>query len=158
SGGVWWLLRDDLGSVRDLVDNSGAAVNHITYDSYGNVIVQTHPEVKTRLLFAGRELDAETGLYYYRARNYDPRTGRFISQDTIARADGLDLFAYAGNDPVNYVDPTGHFSLGVPKLTIGDFELTWDPKTLFDPPKPTDDMDIQKNRDDPGALVPPNDQ
>ncbi len=55
----------------------------------------------------GREWDPETGLYYYRARYYDPRLGRFISEDPIRFAGGNNFYAYVYGDPVNLVDPLG---------------------------------------------------
>ncbi|MGB7949498.1 MAG: RHS repeat-associated core domain-containing protein [Candidatus Binatia bacterium] len=58
-------------------------------------------------LFAGRRLDGKTGLYYYRNRNHDPRSGRFISHDPLRYADGPNVYAYAQNKPVNLIDPLG---------------------------------------------------
>jgi RHS repeat-associated protein len=107
SGRAWWLLTDDLGSVRDLVDNSGTVVNHISYDSYGNIVAQTNASATTRFLFAGRELDAETGLYYDRARYYDPKLGRFLSEDPIRFLAGTNLYRYVHNSPVNRTDRHG---------------------------------------------------
>lgn len=57
SGNVLWLLTDHLGTIKDLVDNSGTIVNHITYDSYGNVSYETDDTVNSRYLFTGREFD-----------------------------------------------------------------------------------------------------
>jgi RHS repeat-associated protein len=58
--------------------------------------------------FTGREWDPETGLYYYRARYYDPKIGRFISDDPIGLAGGdVNLYAYVGNRPLNLSDPFG---------------------------------------------------
>ena len=57
--------------------------------------------------YTGRRLDAETGLYYYRARYYSPTIGRFLQTDPIGSKDDLDLYAYVKNDPVNSTDPTG---------------------------------------------------
>ncbi|WP_353928951.1 RHS repeat-associated core domain-containing protein [Okeanomitos corallinicola TIOX110] len=81
AGNVVWHLTDHLGTVRDLVNNSGAVVNHFVYDSFGQVISESNPAIDTRYLFTGREFDQEIGLYYYRARYYDANTGRFISKD-----------------------------------------------------------------------------
>ncbi len=65
--------------------------------------------------FTGREWDAETGLYYYRARYYDPRAGRFLQEDPLGFAGGdLNVYRYVLNNPVNLVDPSGEtcFSAG----------------------------------------------
>lgn len=58
--------------------------------------------------YTGREWDKETGLYYYRARYYDPMEGRFIQKDPIGfRGGDVNLFAYTSNNPINYTDPLG---------------------------------------------------
>ena len=107
SGVVLWLLTDHLGTTRDLVDNAGVLANHIKYDSFGNVISQTNPAAATRYLYTGRELEAETGLYYYRARFYDPTLGRFTQRDPIGFGDGMNQYEYVKSDPINYVDVDG---------------------------------------------------
>ncbi len=60
-----------------------------------------------RLRMAGQQYDQTTGLYYMRARFYDPSLGRFLSEDPAGLAGGTNLYAYAGNDPINGSDPTG---------------------------------------------------
>ena len=103
-----WLLADQQGSVRDVIDDSGAVVDHIVYDSYGNILSQTSSENQPRFAYAGMQLDAAMGLYYDHARYYDAGTGTFISQDPIGFAGGTaDLYDYVRNDPVNFVDPFG---------------------------------------------------
>jgi RHS repeat-associated protein len=108
AGHVLWLLPDHLGSTRDLADDSGAVVNHIVYDAFGKVVSQSNPAAGTRYLFTGRELDAETGLYYYRARYYDPATGRFLNEDPSRFGGGdVNLVRYVKDNPVSGKDPTG---------------------------------------------------
>ena len=111
AGNVLWDLVDHLGSVRDLVNNAGQVVNHLKYDSYGNVLSQSNAAVATRYGFTGREFDIETGLMYFRARYYDPATGRFVSEDPAAFAGGnTNLYGYVSGSPANYVDPSGNFA------------------------------------------------
>src|SRR5262249_18764046 len=82
--------------------------DHVTYDSFGNVLAQSDPTRSIGYGFTGREHDAETGLQYNRARYYDPNTGRFVSEDPSRFASGsLNLYAYVGNDPVDLIDPSG---------------------------------------------------
>ena len=111
-----WMLTDQLGSVRDLVSNAGAVVGHFTYDSFGQVVSATGA-VDSRYKFTGRELDSETGLYYYRARYYDARVGRFIGQDPIGfRAGDSNLYRYVGNNPLSATDPFGLAALKFGRL------------------------------------------
>ncbi len=106
--GVLWALTDHQGTVRDVIDSTGAVTNHIQYNSFGHITSQTHGHVNYRFTYTGRELDAETGLYYYRARYYDAENGKFISEDPIAfQAGDANLYRYVGNNPMNQTDPMG---------------------------------------------------
>jgi RHS repeat-associated protein len=108
SGEVQWMLTDHLGTVRDLVNNGGHVANHIKYDSYGNVVSESNPAVKTRYKYTGREFDSETGVQYNRARYYDAETGRFLSEDPIGFAGGdANLYRYVSNIPIDSTDPNG---------------------------------------------------
>lgn len=76
-------------------------------------MLETNSESGDRFKFTGREWNAELGLYYYRARFYDPIAGRFVSRDPIGFA-GRDqnLYRYVGNSPQSFTDPTGNISYG----------------------------------------------
>ncbi len=83
-------------------------MNHIAYDAFGNVQSESNPVVDHVFGFTGRPWDENTGLYYNRARYYDPLIGRFISEDPSGFASGdTNLYRYAGNSPTNLTDPSG---------------------------------------------------
>ncbi len=108
SDGTAWYLTDQVGSVHAIIDAAGTIVDQIVYDSFGNVLSETNPTSGDRFKFTARELDAETGLYYYRARYYSPTTGFFISEDPIGFGGGdTNLNRYVGNNPLTYSDPFG---------------------------------------------------
>ncbi|XHL98716.1 MAG: FG-GAP-like repeat-containing protein [Microcoleus anatoxicus] len=107
-GSVLWALTDQLGTVADWVDNSGSVANHVRYDSFGGVVSQSNSAFGSRYGFTGRELDAETGLYYYRSRYYNPGIGRFIGEDSVGFGGGdANLYRYVGNSPIDRIDPLG---------------------------------------------------
>jgi RHS repeat-associated protein len=104
-----WYLGDKLGSIRQLVSNNGTVLDNITYgDSYGNNPSDSQPANGDRFKFTGREYDSEIGVYYVRARYYNPAVGRFLSQDPIGfSARDNNLYRYVFNGPANGTDPTG---------------------------------------------------
>ena len=103
-----WYLADRLGSVRQIVDGAGTILDEITYDSFGGILSETNPAQGDRFKFTGREYSPELGIYYYRARWYDPSSGRFISQDPIGFSAGdVNLYRYVGNAPGDATDPWG---------------------------------------------------
>lgn len=94
---------------------------HREFDSFGNLLASYNeagtPSTSTAALdsafgFAGREWDEDAQLYYNRARYYDPATGRFLSEDPAVS--DMNLYRYAGNDGVNYRDPSGLMQAGHP--------------------------------------------
>jgi RHS repeat-associated protein len=103
-----WYLTDRLGSVTGMIDAMGALINTTQYDSYGHILSQSNPAVADQLGFTGREYDAETGLYYFRARYYNPDLGRFQSEDPIGLTGGdYNISRYVVNNPINHNDPIG---------------------------------------------------
>ena len=97
---------DEMGSITDITDCHGTVLNYYAYDAFGNRTVEEET-VENRFGFAGEMMDAVTGQYYLRARFYNPVIARFLSEDTYY-GDGLNLYAYCHNNPVGYVDPSGH--------------------------------------------------
>ena len=88
---------DGLGSATAITDQTGNVVSRYVYDAFGNQRV-TGSAVNP-FTFTGRELDAASGLYYYRLRTYDPRTGRFLSEDPLPAANP---YPYVSNNPVSF--------------------------------------------------------
>jgi RHS repeat-associated protein len=110
STSVNWALVDNLGSLRDIVDRDGVLLNHVTYDSFGQVTSELNLDVDFRFGYTGRKRDEETGLYYYRARYYDAAVGEFVSEDPIGfNAGDYNLTRYVAGNPVNGIDPYGLF-------------------------------------------------
>jgi len=95
------------GSIVAMSDAAGNVTEQHSYDAYGNSDDLTGNPFR----YTGRRLDAETGLYYYRARYYSPAIGRFLQTDPIGYGDGLNWYAYVGNDPLNKTDPSGEVKL-----------------------------------------------
>ena len=101
-----YYQADGLGSLTSLSNTSGALANTYTYDSFGNLTASTG-SLTNSFRYTGREFDTETGLYYYRARYYDPVSGRFLSEDPLAFDASLNFYSYVSNSPTSFNDPFG---------------------------------------------------
>jgi len=99
-----YFHADGLGSIVSMTDASGNVTLTRQYDAWGNLEIGA---AEPGYAFTGREWDPETGLYYYRARYYDPKVGRFIGEDPIGFAGGINAYTYVAGNPVNFVDPSG---------------------------------------------------
>jgi RHS repeat-associated protein len=130
---VHWFLTDHQGTVKDVVDNAGAFINHVTYDSFGRIVGQTSP-IELRFAYTGREWDGETGQYYYRARYYDAVVGRFIGEDPISFSAGdPNINRYVGNNPVNFVDPEGNRGMPIRTRPAPKYPGTGSPTQPINP-------------------------
>jgi RHS repeat-associated protein len=100
----YFTLTDQIGSVVSTTDQTGAEVSKRDYSAFGSE-AGAQGTTETVALFAGKEWDAEAGLYYFNARWYDPELGRFISEDPSK--DGENWYVYCENNPLTHTDPTG---------------------------------------------------
>jgi len=126
---VYYYHFDGLGSVAALSDSNGDSVQSYEYSVYGQVAAED-PNHPNPYMFTGRRFDVETGLYYYRARYYNPYIGRFLQTDPVGYGDG-----YCGNNPVGMVDPSGchecRHELSLYELYYHTFHFTM-PSELID--------------------------
>ena len=95
------------GDIKYITGRDGTVNNAYTYDAFGS-ITNAEELVKNHYTYNGEQYDQITQQYYLRARNYNPLIGRFTQED-VYRGDGLNLYAYCGNNPVMYVDPSGYY-------------------------------------------------
>ncbi|MBI4830176.1 MAG: hypothetical protein HY801_01190 [Candidatus Lindowbacteria bacterium] len=103
----YYYHKNHLGSVTEIANSTGTVVKSYKYDAFGNILEETGPTINRGFTYTARERHSRSGLYYYRARFYDPRIGRFISQDPIGILGGMNLYSYTENGPVNRNDPLG---------------------------------------------------
>ncbi|MGC0927743.1 RHS repeat-associated core domain-containing protein [Pantoea agglomerans] len=109
---IFWYHNDVSGLPRELTGADGSVVWRAVYRAWGNTLrteqaaVENAEPVYQPLRYQGQYFDAETGLHYNRFRYYDPDAGRFVSQDPIGLAGGVNLYQYAPN-PLSWVDPLG---------------------------------------------------
>jgi RHS repeat-associated protein len=145
SGTQHFFHKDHLGSSTLITDNeNGRAVETADFLPFGLTRNHTGAHI-ARHTYTDQEEDAETGLYNYNARLYDPALGMFISPDSIVQnpfdPQALNRYAYARNNPLKYIDPSGHVFV-VDDLIVGavigaaigaaiaGYQSGWDPKAM----------------------------
>src|SRR5262249_20969802 len=120
-GGSFYYHQNGLWSVEAVTDAAGNVAERYAYDAYGlsaifngagapiapNPWGTPHSAIGNPWMFTGRQFDEETGLYFYRARYYDPLKGRFLQRDPLEYVNGSNLYEYVTSDPINFGDPTG---------------------------------------------------
>ena len=112
NGTLYYYITNLQGDVMSIVDAQGEVVAEYEYDPYGNILTATGPLADVNpLRYRGYVFDSETQFYYLQSRYYDPEIGRFLNADVYASTGqgvlGNNMFAYCGNNPVNYLDPAG---------------------------------------------------
>jgi RHS repeat-associated protein len=119
SAGLRALLPDALGSTIALTDNTGAVQTQYTYEPFGTTTT-TGTSSTNPFQYTGREQDSPF-LYYYRNRYYSPTFSRFISEDGFRRNGASNLYAYAKNNPLRWIDPMGLWSYATEYGTVGTY-------------------------------------
>ena len=105
--------RDEQLSTVFVTDGHRNVQNSYQYDAFG-MSLGTTEKLNNRIRYTGQQYDDVTGQYYLRARYYNPVAGRFMQED-VYQGDGLNLYAYCGNNPVVYDDPSGYASTSTGK-------------------------------------------
>ena len=123
--GWYYYHYDGCGNCIALSNANRQIVEAYSYDHFGQPVIVTSAgtdgnwltpadgttatasQFGNRFMFTGREYESETGLYYYRARMYNPDLGRFMQTDPIGYAGGLNMYTYCGNNATNWADPYG---------------------------------------------------
>ncbi|MDO9592983.1 MAG: RHS repeat-associated core domain-containing protein, partial [Erysipelotrichaceae bacterium] len=123
NGTPYFYTRNGQGDITGLIDASGVEVVKYTYDSWGKPIsitgsLATTVGAKNPYRYRGYRYDNESGLYYLQSRYYDPSIKRFISADSVIADVGGDirgnnLYSYCFNNPINMIDPSGHWPTGI---------------------------------------------
>ena len=106
NGAPRFVTRDHLGSVREMTDSGGALATRNDYDPYGRM-TRVGGTADSRFAYTGHYVHGPTGLAFTLYRAYDPQLGRWLNEDPIGLAGGINLVVFAGNDPVNQSDPLG---------------------------------------------------
>ena len=117
----WYLYNKDIReSTTSIIGANGTAAATYEYDDFGNTMVTSGRNFDNEICYTGQIYDRSSGLYYYNARYYDPENARFLTQDTYRgeaeQPDTLHLYAYCKNNPINYVDPSGHEVISITLL------------------------------------------
>ena len=124
----YYYIKDITGNIIKIKDEEGNSIVEYKYDAYGKVektIIENNNVSKYNpFIYKGYYYDEETELYYCNTRYYSPEIGRWISIDDVGYLDpesvsGLNLYCYCMNDPINYCDPSGHFTIAALLISIG---------------------------------------
>jgi RHS repeat-associated protein len=107
AGGVRWTLADYQGSIKVVTDGTGAVIDLVVYDAWGNITAESNSAVGGKFKYAGNEQDSWTGMYWDRARYFLPSAQIWLEQDPLGLGPDSNPYRYVGNGPTNGVDPSG---------------------------------------------------
>lgn len=118
NGATYYFMKNLQGDVVGVYNSSGTLLGEYVYDAWGKLLNSVTNDVlkANPFRYRGYYYDSETALYYLNNRYYDPEAGRFLNMDGLSYLEpmafnGLNLYAYCGNDPVMYSDPSGNFAI-----------------------------------------------
>jgi RHS repeat-associated protein len=122
-----YFISDGHGSTRALADSVGKLTDTYQYDAFGILLASTGA-TPNNYLYCGEQFDADLGMYYLRARYSNSQTGRFLTSDEDGYGDQEDpqsfhRYVYAADNPVNIIDPSGHFLDTISTLFTGLFNV-----------------------------------
>lgn len=101
-----------------MIDQNGVPVWQADYEAFGRAVVNS-AQIENNLRFSGQYFDGETGLHYNWHRFYMPEVGKYNQTDPLGIKEGINLYKYAHNNSVNYIDPDGQFPFGFIGIVIG---------------------------------------
>ena len=115
NGTQYYYVKNLQGDVVKILNASGSVVANYYYDAWGKVTTSSSIGQTNPIRYRGYYYDTDTGFYYLQSRYYDPAIKRFINADGYVNANGdllgFNMYAYCGNNPINYCDPTGEFGI-----------------------------------------------
>ncbi|RED57933.1 S-layer homology domain-containing protein [Cohnella phaseoli] len=118
-GQRYYVVADGVGTPQRVLDDNGAVVKELRYDSFGNLQSDSNPAFELLLGYAGGLEDRDTGLIRFGFRDYDPAAGRWTARDPILVESGqANLYAYVNNNPVMFRDPCGQMCVGASVYAI----------------------------------------
>ena len=133
----YFYNKDIKGSTTSLLDDADSSAGIYSYSDFGETSEIQEATITNEICYTGAVYDENTGLYYLSARYYNPATGRFISQDTYrgesAAPESWQMYAYCVNNPIAYVDPSGHFVetiVDIASIGVSTYELVTDPSWI----------------------------
>jgi RHS repeat-associated protein len=128
---VYYYHTDHVGSIRKITNSAGAVVWDANYVAFGSQYNQSGSITELHS-FTGKELDPDTGLYYFNARWYDAELGRFVSEDPGNDPNNPNLYGYCSNNPLIFTDPTGKI-YQQDAMWLNEMDLKYDiPNYLMD--------------------------
>ena len=127
NGATYYFMKNLQGDVVGVYNSSGTLLGEYVYDAWGKLLNSVSGVLSANpFRYRGYYYDSETALYYLNSRYYDPESGRFLNMDGLSYLEpmafnGLNLYAYCGNNPVMYSDPSGNSLIAIISVLVTTF-------------------------------------